>query len=206
MTQPVTRIAMAVGEFLALALLSLVPPLFLAIDIVILGDDVSETSLTEISQEALLLTSSLLFALGAWKHQTQRGFFILAAGLFGCMFVRELDGLLDNVSKGFWLWPALLVAAASIGSAAIFWRDTVLGPLAAFIDTKPYLHILFGLIVVLVFSRIFGSGALILEHVPGYSQLLKTAIQEGLELFGYIFIAYGSSLLLRHRQKESRQS
>jgi hypothetical protein len=46
---------------------------------------------------------------------------------------------------------------------------------------------------VLVFSRVFGTGslwrAIMLDE---YQNLYKSVIQEGLELFGYLLIAYGT--------------
>lgn len=199
MLQSRSIIANAFVEFFFLAFLSLAAPLIVAVDVIIIGHEVPEASVTEFTQEGLLFLSGLLFALIAWRHEDQRGFYTLAAGFFGCMLVREMDSWFDMISHGFWLWPALFVAAASITSTMLFWRDTVVQPLAAFIDTKPYFFVIFGLIIVLVFSRTFGSGELLWRHVGEYNSGWKTMIQEGLELFGYIYIAYGSSLLFRHK-------
>lgn len=195
MTKPVATIARGIGEVLFLALLTLVAPLFVAIDVVVFGNAVGEISLTEIAQETLLLTSALIFWHSAWRCVESRGLLILVAGFFGCMLVRELDFLFNNVWHGFWVWPAIFVATASIMYARMCCRGTVCGPMSAFIDTKPYFHIVFGLLVVLVFSRVFGSGNLLWKHlVSDYSHVYQDALQEGLELFGYVFIAYGSCL------------
>jgi len=191
------RVARGFGEFFLLALLSLVAPLCVYIDLVVLGHEVSpdaELRLTELGQEILLLVSALCMAGAAWRRPRERGFLVLVVGLFGCMLIRELDVVLDAVWHGFWFWPALLVAAGTIAYAATLGRGTVLAPMADFFDTRAGSHILFGLVVVLVFSRVFGSGSLLWSHVMSsdYEQIFKEALQEGLELFGYVFIAYGS--------------
>ncbi len=202
MNRTITIIARGLCEFFFLALVSLVPALFAFIDIVFLGDGVSELSLTEITQETLLFVSALLIGHSAWRHADSRGFLMLMAGFFACMLVRELDGLLDNIWHGFWFWPAFLLAIATITYVMIYCRDTILEPMANFIDSKAFFYIMFGLIVVLVFSRVFGSGAILWKSLmgPDYNPVLKSTLQEGLELFGYIFIAYGSYLFIRHKK------
>lgn len=197
------RIARGFGEFFLLALLSLVAPLCVYIDIVVLGHEVSldsEIWLTENTQEILILMAALTMAYAAWQRPGERGFLVLVAGFFGCMLIRELDVILDAVWHGFWFWPALLLAAGAIGYATTLGRGTVLEPMAEFFDTRAWSYVLFGLVVVLVFSRVFGSGSLLWSHVMSshYEQIFKEALQEGLELFGYVFIAYGSVRLYRH--------
>ena len=197
------RIARGFGEFFLLALLSLVAPLCVYIDIVALGHEVSPDSeiwLTENTQEILILLAALSMAYAAWRRPGERGFLVLVAGFFGCMLIRELDVVLDAVWHGFWFWPALLLAAGAIGYAATLGRGTVLEPMADFFDTRAWSYILFGLVVVLVFSRVFGSGSLLWSHVMSsdYEQVFKEALQEGLELFGYVFIAYGSARFVWH--------
>lgn len=191
------RVARGFGEFFLLALLSLVAPLCVYIDIVVLGHEVSPESeiwLTENTQEILILLAALSMAYAAWRRPGERGFLVLVAGFFGSMLIRELDVVLDAVWHGFWFWPALLLAVGAIGYAATLGRGTVLEPMADFFDTRAWSYVLFGLVVVLVFSRVFGSGSLLWSHVMSshYEQIFKEALQEGLELFGYVFIAYGS--------------
>lgn len=202
MTNPLRTIIIGVGEFLLLAIFALIAPLFVFLDVAVLGVGVTEYSVTEMSQSALLLASASAFWWLAWRHSQSRGFFMLVAGFFSCMLIRELDAFLDYISHGFWLWPALVVALGTIGFVAVYCQDRVVEPMASFIDTKPCLHIEFGLIVVLVFSRIFGSGKLVWKLVlsEGYINMAKSAIQEGIELFGYLFIAYGAYLLLRKKR------
>lgn len=187
----------ALVEFMLLAVITLLPAATVYIDIVVMGHELADRSVTEDIQEILILLSALMLLYGAWRLPASRGFLVLVAGFFACMLIREFDELLNSISHGFWIYPALLIAIVSIGWAIVC-RDTVLVPMAAFIGTRAYYNILFGLLVVLIFSRIFGSGNLLWTDIMGedFHWVYRSAIQEGLELFGYIFIAYGSCRLL----------
>lgn len=193
----------AAGEFLFLALLSTLPAVCVAVDIRVLHDSVGEASLTEISQAALLLSATGICWFRAWQRTESRGLALLVGGFFACMLIRELDGWLDSVWHGFWVWPALFTAVATIGGVALWCRDSVWLPTAAFIGTRSFYHISFGLLTLLVFSRTFGSGKLWAELMgTDYGRLFKAALQEGLELYGYVFLIYGVSWFLRpgHRK------
>lgn len=192
------KILNAFAEFVFLAILTLLPVLTVYVDIKVIGHGLIDNSITEFTQETLIFLSAALFSYCAWKSPQSRGLLLLVAGFFICMLIREHDELLNRISHGFWFYPAMLVAVVSIGGA-IACRGTILAPLAAFVETKPYLNIFFGLLVVLVFSRIFGSSNLLWISIMGddYKWVYRSAIQEGLELFGYIFIFYGSYLFFR---------
>jgi len=190
-------IVRAIGEFLLLAVLTLLPAISIYVDVVIIGNSVGEVSVTEITQELLILVASLITWYGAWRHPDLRGFLVLMAGFFSCILIRELDAFLDYVWQGFWFWPAILTALASIGYVAVFCRNTVMEPLSSFVATRSYFFIMVGMIFLLVFSRTFGSGSLLWMEVlgEGYSHIFKSALQEGLELYGYLFITYGVFML-----------
>jgi hypothetical protein len=174
------------------------------VDAVILGNEVEDLSITEITQEILLFGSAAIFWFCAWKQTQSRGFFALVAGFFSCMFIRELDSFFNVVWDGFWFWPAITVAIATISYTVFYCRGTVMEAMADFIDKKPFYHIIFGLIIILVFSRVFGSGTLIWKYIlsDGYHHVAKSAIQEGIELLGYIFLFYGSFLFFRERKAQ----
>ncbi|SER61245.1 hypothetical protein SAMN05216548_13011 [Faunimonas pinastri] len=153
-------------------------------DVLILGDNLGEMSLTEIGQELTLFVISLLF----WRSSRlpgHAGFGILVAGFFGCMLIRELDALFDHVFHGFWFFPAILLAAVCIFHA---WRrrNEVLARLAEFARTPAFGTMMTGLIVILVFSRLFGITTL-WHHMlaADYTKVAKKAVEEGSELLGY---------------------
>ena len=195
------KIVFAIAEAALLTIGMLIVPLFLAIDILFFKNRVSEISLTQVTQEALLFASAAMFGIRAWRRPEARGFLVLVSGFLACMFIRELDEVFNLVSDGFWVWPALISAAASIGYAMTC-RGTVIEPMGRYVGTKSQIFVLIGLTVVLVFSRVIGSGHLFWRHIMGgsYTPLFKNAIQEGLEFLGYIFIFYGACLLLCQRE------
>ncbi|MCX7885735.1 MAG: hypothetical protein N3B01_00555 [Verrucomicrobiae bacterium] len=179
--------------------MAVLPAGVVVLDVGVLKHGLGETSITELAQETTLLAVTVGFLLYAWRHPWARGFSVLVAGAMGCMLIRELDAWLDWVWHGFWFWPALCTA---VGTVWYVWRrerGTVMTPLKAFVGTAGYYWMLFGLMVVFVFSQVFGSGNVVWKLVlaGGYSHLMKTALQEGLELFGYLLVGVGSLLFLR---------
>lgn len=183
-------------QFAVLVGLALLPPACVYIDIVVLDNGVGEISLTETTQEALILACALTFLRRAMHDARARGLLVLVGGFFLAMFIRELDYLFDNIAHGFWQLPMTTVALSSIVYARVGCRGTVLLPMAAFATSRPFAFMMTGLLIVLVFSRVFGSGSLLWQAVLGehYSMQFRSAVQEGLELFGYLFIAYATAL------------
>ena len=189
---PGRQIRAALIQFLVLAALALVPPLLIYLDVQAIKDSVGEISLTEVSQALCLLLTVTLFSRTAWQQAESRGFYVLVTGFFLCMLIREHDFLFDLIRHGAWVYPALAVTLAAL-LMALIWRHTVIGPMAAFTRLQGYHQLILGLVVVLVFSRVFGTGSLWRAvMLDEYQNLYKSVIQEGLELFGYLLIAYGT--------------
>lgn len=194
------KLVSVTAEFFILLIIVLIPILTIFTDLVILKNNVAEISLTEITQEAFLLITLLIYWYGAWRKEEIRGFLVLVAGFFTTLFIRELDVFFDSISHGFWVYIAITTAILSISYSYFFAKGTNLKPFLDFLDTKTYFLLLIGMIILLIFSRAFGSGNLLWSYLlPGeYLFIVKTAIQEGLELLGYAFIFYGS-ILLKYR-------
>lgn len=188
-----TSISGAVVEGVALSLVVATVPLALYIDFSVIGHGVPEASVTETLQEIILAAVVICFIYSGYRRPEERGFLVLAAGFFGCMLLRELDFLFDHISQGFWVWPVLLTL---IATALLARKHPFLAPFRLYLQSKPYLFTLFGLITVIVFSRLFGSGNVLWEDLMGvdYDHDYKSAIQEGMELYGYLFIGYGAVL------------
>ncbi len=202
MKKQIYRIANAIGEFILLGVLALLPVSVVYIDTVFRGRGVaSEFSVTQMTQQTLLLIIALIFWYGAWQHAKSRGFLMLVAGFFSCALIREMDGLMDAIWQGFWLLPALIVAFATVAYVIFCCRDSVIDPMSNFTGTKSCFCIMIGLVVLLVFSRTFGSGNLLWKDLMGerYMIKFKNALQEGLELLGYLFIAYGAFMFFLKR-------
>lgn len=186
------------AEFMALvALLATVVGVVLT-DAAILRNGLSERSLTELLQGALVFGSALLFGLRAHGDAQSRGYLTLLATLFACMFVRENDAVLDLVHHGFRVVPAAFIALFG-GTLVNRNSSTLIEPFLRHFRARHATFIYIGLLVLLVFSRLFGTGSLWQAVMASdYQASFKTVVQEGLELLGYALIAYGSLLSFRN--------
>ncbi|HLV77211.1 MAG TPA: hypothetical protein VKY53_04715 [Marinobacter sp.] len=195
------RVLTGVGEFLLLGALVLMVPAVVYFDVAVLGNSVGEISATEIAQELLVLMTAAIFGYKAFREPRSRGFLVLVAGFFSVILIRELDSFLDAVVHGFWVWPATAAALSAIFMAKVPFKGTVLRPMADYVGTKPYYFMVIGLVTLLFFSRVFGSGNLLWGHLLGdaYTSGFKAGLQEGLELLGYILIGYSAVLFSRSR-------
>jgi hypothetical protein len=155
------------------------------LDIAVFHTDILEMSFTEITQELMLFACAILFWYSRPDGQPS-GFNYLTAGFFGCLLMRELDGLFDPISHSAWCWPFMVVAVWAVGNALKpNARAQTLARLEAFVATPAFATISTGF-AVLLFSRIFGMGSfwhLVLG--PGYERLAKTTVEEGIELLSY---------------------
>ena len=155
---------------------------------------------TELCQTILLLASTLLFFSEAFRSPEMRRALVLTGGLVGCMLIREQDYFLDMLSHGCWKWPAFALALACLTYAATNLRDTITS-LAKLIHWRHFPLLLAGLVIVLAYSRLFGTGALWKTLLPeGDWRIAKNAIEESSELLGYALIV-ASALLLRFGKK-----
>jgi hypothetical protein len=190
-----SRIASLAVDWIFLSLASLAAALCVAVDVLVFHGGIPEVSVTETAQHFLLLACVMLFAHSAHQRPQARGFSILAGGFFACILIRELDGLLDWIWHGFWVWPAGLTAIAASAAALLAFPGSIWSPMAAFLDSKAGFLTGVGLVVLLVFSRVFGSGTLwqplMATELGG---TFKSTVQEGVELLGYVFIASGIRL------------
>ncbi|MEZ3501531.1 hypothetical protein [Pantoea sp. KPR_PJ] len=155
------------------------------IDVNWMNDAMHETSLTETLQEIMLASVAAMFFWSARSRPAQRGALILTGGFYACMLIRELDFMFDTVEHGSWVWFALATAAACLALALRSPRDTLEG-LVTFVTDRSWLMTASGLLIVLVFSRLFGMHQL-WQHLmmDGYNRVVKNMAEEGTELLGY---------------------
>lgn len=189
----VGAIAKAFLKFLLVASFTLLAPAALYADAVLIGGGVGESSVTELLQEALLFLSAAGFFLLARYNHNVRGFAILVGGFFGVMLIRELDGLFDTIVHGFWVYPALVWTGFMLTLAARF-RQGLAAAMAAATRSQSFVYITVGLVIVLAFSRIFGTGSLWAAVLDGavVATVVKNSVQEGLELLGYLLVFSGT--------------
>lgn len=183
----------ALLKFLLLAALMLLVPAAVYADLVIMGHGMPEAGITEYFQEGLLLLSVFGFFMLAHLNRDKRGFAILIGGFFGTMLIREFDGMFDAVKHGFWVYPAMAWVGLIMILAARF-RHGLLEAMASATRSRSFAYIVIGLAIVLAFSRVFGTSSLWSAALDGAAAtaLVKNAVQEGLELLGYLLIFSGT--------------
>lgn len=180
---------------LLIALSCLIPVLTVYLDIAVLNNDVAETGVTETLQHLLLFFTTLIFIKKARQSNPNQGLNILIAGFFAVVLIREFDFLFDMIVHGFWKYPALIVTGISI-ALAMRHRHNLAQGLLDFTNSQLGLLIILGLIILLLFSRTLGTGSLWEAIVPNSEArfLTKTAVQEAIELLGYILIFWAGAI------------
>lgn len=201
-SQDYSRFLRVLFEAVVLAILMIAVPLILVLDLIVLEHGVKEISVTEFTQEGLLFLSMVLIGITAWRQKDSRGFLVLVTGFFAAMLIREIDVFLDAISHGFWIYPAILISAGAIIYSTRL-RNTVFTPMVQFSASKPFAYLVIGLLLVLLFSRAFGTSQF-WSAIMGadYNRLYKTIIQEGLELLGYALIFFGSVLIYQGHSEQ----
>lgn len=180
------------GQFFFLAVLVALPVLAVSYDLIYLHNGLSENSLTEYFQETLLFLTVLSFGYIAIKESSIRHFCVLVTGFFSCMLIREFDELLDLIVHGFWVYPALFVAAMAIAYASKNIKQTI-HTFAHFTRSRHFLSLCLGMALLLVFSRLFGMGVFWQGILgDGYDRLVKLTAEESVEVLGYTIIFYSA--------------
>lgn len=182
---------LAIELFLLIAAMSYVVASIYT-DIKIFDNHLAEISMTEFSQSGFVFIAAINFFSKIKKEPESAGLFILISGFFGMVFFREADYYFDGISKSFWQIPVLAILITTL-FYAFKHKLTILEPLAKYQSTKAFTYTFIGVLITIVFSRLFGTGSLWREiAVATDSSYIKTVIQEGLELLGYSLILMGS--------------
>ncbi|WP_037034021.1 hypothetical protein [Rahnella sp. WP5] len=187
-------------NFILLALGAICTALVIWLDVAIFKDGIQEISATEFLQELSLLAISALFFLQARKHPALRGGMILIGGFFFCMLIRELDALFDLIHYGSWVYFASLFAVYCIAWACITPKTSLRG-LSAFLVHPACHYMVCGLVLILVFSRVFGMNMIWKVVMQGeYVRTVKNIVEEGTELMGYL-LCLGSAVAFWQRSE-----
>lgn len=164
------------------------------IDIKILENHLAEVSMTELSQSGFVLIAAINFFRMIKKEPESAGLFILISGFFGMIFFREADYYFDGISHSFWQIPVSIILLSTVFFAYKN-RLTILDPIAQYQSTKAFTYTFIGVLVTIIFSRLFGTGSLWREIAVADGGYIKTVVQEGIELLGYSLILFGSFIL-----------
>lgn len=178
----------AIKQFLIYSAAASISIGMLCLDVTLTGNQFGEYSGVQITQELMLLSVVILFSTLAIKKPEVRHSSILIAGFFSCMFIRELDSFFDLISHGFWVYPALAITAVCLILVSFNIRQTLI-QLAEYTRSPSYGFMISGLVCILVFSRLFGMKyiwyGIDTDHSKYLLYHIKSAVEEGTELFGY---------------------
>lgn len=175
-------------HILAILLISLCVNACIRIDVIYYGSTIGEASVTEIVQVVLLIITTLMFLRLANKFPHIRHATILIAGFFSVLTIRELDHWLDTVFHGFWLFPALMVTTVALAYASRGGVET-LNQLAVLLRIHAVKQMIAWVVLLLVFSRIYGMGAFWQDVMNEYYvREVKNIVEEGIELLCYSLI------------------
>lgn len=204
--QPITQVSeVSVPSSIKLALLfslSLIVIMCLVtgtifVDVIYLKQQLNEISLTEISQQLLLLFTAIRYFSCGYKKGANNKAYILAGSFFLVLLIREMDHFLDFIFHGFWKFPAITIALFAI-SSFIKNKQQSFPQLAEMLRSRFMPLLITAILMLLVFSRIAGMGdfwRVVMQDE--YIRLVKNIVEEGSELFCYYMIAFSSLLLTR---------
>ncbi|MEH0724249.1 hypothetical protein [Vibrio alginolyticus] len=182
-----------IKKFFGMSLLLVFSSLMIYFDVRYNNIIIEEGSLVEYLQEGYLFISGSLFFMVAIKNKSQRGFTLLVSVFFYIMLIRELDGFLDNISHGFWKYPAWSLAILAF-IHTVFNIKTTVEPLNRYINHNSFGLMLAGISTLLVFSRIYGMSELWEQIMQeNYIRSVKNLAEEGVELMAYSLILFASS-------------
>ncbi len=153
-----------------------------------------EIGAVETLQAVFVLVTSLLFLAAGRLDKTREPLAVVMAGFLFCLFIREFDYFLDElVARHAWKMLVLLTLVLVITYIAKN-AKRVVASILDFISQPSFGFFVSGLLVVVVFSRLFGYGDFWKELIEGnYYRVIKTIIEEGTELMGYSLLLISSS-------------
>lgn len=191
-----------IKEYLALAILMCLPYVIVMFDNYILKNEVNKHSLTAISHSVFLMINIILLYKIKRNNKELSGGILLITGLFAAMLIRENRENIRELFSGtvHWSWLALAV------SLYYLWQGAKNGVRKAFIDLREmhrfsdYNYLICGLILVLVWSRLFGNRFVWkgIEHIH-YSEALKNTAEEPTQSLGYLIIMFGLVKILKSK-------
>ena len=150
-----------------------------------------EDSLTERSQEALLLLAALGMLFMASRLQHVSTLALAFAGFFMVSFIRELDALLEqNIGTGTWQVLVTIVLLAVFYRLRVNWSGFK-NQLSGHLESYSFGLFIAGFLTTYIFSRLIGNEELwlaILEE--NYRRSAKNAVEESVELLGYALLLF----------------
>ncbi|MCK0713818.1 hypothetical protein ACFO0U_07160 [Chromohalobacter sarecensis] len=166
-------------------------------------DRFSETSLTELTQSALLLLSALLMGYLYRRPDAIPNVSLLLGAFLFASFVRENDAWLDSyVFDGAWQVIVTLILLPTL-FVVIRHRHAFVEEFKSISDSLGFGMFAAGFLTTYVFSRLYGRSAF-WEAMLGdhFQRVIKDAAEEVTELAGYMLLFFACIelvLLVRRR-------
>ena len=163
-----------------------------------------EQSLLESLQVTLLFLTALCVYSAGYLNGRRGALETLLAGFASIALIRELDAALDHAFfDGAWQLLASLTAIAII-FALVRHRKELHSSISSFARQPSFGIMYAGFMTVFVFSRMMGRKVLWQTIMgDGYMRIVKTTVEESLELLGYTLIFIGAIEFLRERAMQS---
>ena len=153
----------------------------------------SETGPVEVMEAVFAVCTALVFLLAARTDPERAPFLIVLSTLFFCAVVRESDYFFDLLI-GRHAWK--VAVALMLVPLGVYCRRNIrqiMDSAMSFISHPSFGVLLSGLLVLIVFSRLFGYGSFWKELIEGpYYRVTKTIVEEGVELMGYFLLLISS--------------
>lgn len=163
-----------------------------------------ETGPVEVLEIVFALSTALVFLVAARMDKKREPCAILVVGFLFCVAIRESDYFLDVlVARHAWkMLVVLTLVLLAVYIAKNFKR--VVESILDFVSQPSFGIFLSGLLVLIVFSRLFGYGDFWKELIEGeYYRVIKTIVEEGTEQMGYFLLLISSSEYLHAVRKGS---
>lgn len=148
-----------------------------------------ETGPVEIMETVFVLVTALIFLAAGRLDRVRAPFVCLLASLLFCAVIRESDYFLDVlICRHAWkFFVGVLFVFISLHVRRNF--KSIVESLTDFMCQPCFGVLMSGLLVLVVFSRLFGYGDLWKELIEGrLYRVVKTIVEEGVELMGYFLI------------------
>jgi hypothetical protein len=172
-------------EFIKISILLIIIFASFFVDIIFLKNNLTEISVTEISQEVVLSIIAGLFIGLSFRYSEIKYGMLMIAGLFLCMLIRELDFITDKIALSWFHFVLAIILICLY--LAIKHKENTLSGLNHFCKSEACQIMICGLLLILVTSRIIGM-KILWQHLLGPSyRVAKNAAEEGNELLGYLF-------------------
>ena len=156
-------------------------------------DFYDETGPVEILQIVTALAAAIIFFAAGRVDRTKAPSTVMIALFLLCLIIRELDFFLDEyVARHAWkILVALVVVCMTVYT--IRKRRELMASLLEFISHPSFGVLLAGLLVLTVFSRLFGYGDFWEELIEGsFYRTVKTIVEETSEQIAYFLLLIAS--------------